>query len=337
MSKRKKTSGGQAIVMVTLALFSMVGMMGLSVDLGWSYFSQKQAQAAADTAALAAAQEAVTRLGPSSDVSGFNCGSTGVGANKVECTETAGSTTLEYCGSSVVSTSNLNDGCVYAKRNGFQYDAAGSRQIVSVQSGDVTDVNAPGGVKRISYWVRVRTIQTVPQLFSFVAGHENGTVAANGTAAIAGSITPGSFYGMNQKGDCLTGPDAGNCGLDVITGHGKGGGSGGSQACGPTLKRNQDLCAPAGIILASSCNFSKQSGVTCDANCAMPGTRRRARRRRRDREFSGYYGNRLEQWWSGTVWTDLSGRHWPNSDYEPVDFRRPDLTQFATAAGDAGI
>ena len=63
MSRRKKASGGQAIVMVTLALFSMVGMMGLAVDLGWSYFAQKQAQAAADIAALAAAQEAVTRLG----------------------------------------------------------------------------------------------------------------------------------------------------------------------------------------------------------------------------------------------------------------------------------
>src|SRR5579862_8995692 len=101
MTRRKRTSGGQAIVMVTLALFSMVGMMGLAVDLGWSYFSQKQAQAAADTAALAAAQEAVTRLGVTSDVSGFNCGSTGVGANKVECTESSGSTALQYCGSTV--------------------------------------------------------------------------------------------------------------------------------------------------------------------------------------------------------------------------------------------
>ncbi len=53
MHKRRKTSGGQALVMVTLALFSMLGMMGLAVDLGWSYFVQKEAQAAADTAALA--------------------------------------------------------------------------------------------------------------------------------------------------------------------------------------------------------------------------------------------------------------------------------------------
>ena len=258
MSKRKKTSGGQAIVMVTLALFSMMGMMGLAVDLGWSYFSQKQAQASADAAALAAAQEAVQRLGVSSNVSGFGCGSTGVGANKVECTEQPGATVLEYCGSSVASTSNLNNGCLYAKRNGFQYDVAASKQIVSMQSGDVTDVNAPGGVKRISYWVRVRTIQTVPQLFSFVAGHQNGTVAANGTAAIAGSITPGSFYGMNRAGDCSEG---GNCGLDFITGHGKGKGSGGSQACGSVTS---DLCAPAGVILASSCGAGGGTGCSQD-------------------------------------------------------------------------
>ena len=267
MSKRRKNSGGQAIVMVTLALFSMMGMMGLAVDLGWSYFSQKQAQAAADSAALAAAQEAVTRLGVSSDVSGFNCGSTGVGAGKVECTESPGATALEYCGSSVASASNLNNGCLYAKRNGFQYDVAASKQIVSMQSGDVTDVNAPPGVKRISYWVRARTIQTVPQLFSFVAGHENGTVAANATAAIAGSITPGSFYGMNRKGDCLTGFDPGHCGTDVITGDGGGKGKGGSQNCGGLTK--VDLCAPAGIILASSCDGTVQKGSCDDGDAGL--------------------------------------------------------------------
>jgi Flp pilus assembly protein TadG len=61
MSNRKTASGGQAIVMVTLALFSMAGMMGLAVDLGWSYFVQKTAQAAADGAALAAVHDAWDR------------------------------------------------------------------------------------------------------------------------------------------------------------------------------------------------------------------------------------------------------------------------------------
>src|ERR1700720_1585404 len=62
MSNRKKTSGGQAIVMVALALMSMSGMMGLAVDLGWSFFTQKAAQAAADDAALSAVQRAYTTI-----------------------------------------------------------------------------------------------------------------------------------------------------------------------------------------------------------------------------------------------------------------------------------
>src|SRR5579871_1974060 len=97
MNSRKKTSGGQALVMVTLALISMIGMMGLAVDLGWSYFVQKEAQAAADTAALAAAQEAVNRLGVGSDISGFNCGSTGTSSSQVECTEASGATVISSC------------------------------------------------------------------------------------------------------------------------------------------------------------------------------------------------------------------------------------------------
>ena len=46
---------GQALVMVTFALFAMIGVIGLSMDLGWSFFVRKAAQSAADTAAMAAA------------------------------------------------------------------------------------------------------------------------------------------------------------------------------------------------------------------------------------------------------------------------------------------
>jgi Flp pilus assembly protein TadG len=247
MSRRRKTSGGQAIVMVTLALFSMVGMMGLAVDLGWSYFVQKQAQSAADTAVLGAAQEAVARLGTTSDISGFRCTSAGTGAAQVDC-----QLTPIPCGS-VTSTSNLHNGCLYAAANDFD-PSKNSRQIVLMQASDVTDANRPPGVNRISYWVRARTIQTIPQLFSFISGNHNGTVAANATAAIAGSITPGSFYGMNQKGDCLFDSSGKpfDCGIDVQVSGGQGG-----MDCGAVKAK---LCAPAGIILASSCD---QSGPGC--------------------------------------------------------------------------
>src|SRR6185369_11303943 len=95
-------------------------------------------------------------------------------------------------------------------------------------------------------------------------------VSAVATAAIAASIGPGQFYGMNHQGDCLglTGTAGGvlstgsNCGVDVTLSPGGGAGTG----CGSF---NANLCAPAGIILASKCN-SKTKGV-CDAGVAGDG------------------------------------------------------------------
>src|SRR5215472_894708 len=54
----KGKQGGQAIVLVTLALFAMCGMMGLAVDLGWSYYTVKSERVAADSAALGAIRAA---------------------------------------------------------------------------------------------------------------------------------------------------------------------------------------------------------------------------------------------------------------------------------------
>src|ERR1700743_3522225 len=103
MNRRKNASGGQALVMVSLALFSMAGMMGLAVDLGWSYFTQKEAQASADGAALAAVHEAWSRLG-------------GTVAGGVACnTKSSCATSPVDCGTGVATaTSNLYNGCLYA-------------------------------------------------------------------------------------------------------------------------------------------------------------------------------------------------------------------------------
>ncbi len=86
MKRRKTKSGGQAIVLVTLALFAMAGVMGLAVDLGYSFFVEKQAQAAADAAALGAVQEAVVRIRAGGGaVTGFTCASKGTGSTQVDC------------------------------------------------------------------------------------------------------------------------------------------------------------------------------------------------------------------------------------------------------------
>ena len=96
---------GQALVMVTLALFAMSGLIGLAVDLGWSYFSRKTAQSAADASALAAVNQAMDAI--SSGTASLSCGTGGLG-----CLASA-----TGCGGGT--TGNLQSACQYAQQNGF--------------------------------------------------------------------------------------------------------------------------------------------------------------------------------------------------------------------------
>src|SRR5207253_1645393 len=130
-------------------------------------------------------------------------------------------------------TRNLYNGCLYAINNGFNY-AANSSIKVTMQANigtgfgvggtlPKTPTNGDLNIKNIAYWVTVRTVKTIPQLFSSLLGNTQGTVAAIGTAAIVAVTVPGSFYGMNQVGDCLaTGSglltstaQLSDCGVDV--------------------------------------------------------------------------------------------------------------------------
>jgi len=249
MNQRKQKSSGQAIVMVTLALISMAGMLGLAVDLGWSFFVQKTAQMSADGAALAAVQETYKRNGG--------------GLGTLTCGATADCQTNQPC-SAIASSSNLANGCLYALNNGFSSGVAGRNQEVRMTSNVSTPPPTVPGVTDIKYWVTVRTVQVVPQLFSAVLGNTRGTVAAIATAAIAGSITPGSFYGLNHQGDCLTGLGSTiktpfNCGVDVDVS-----GSGSANTClnmdGSSSGVDAKLCAPAGIFLASQCSGASLQG-----------------------------------------------------------------------------
>ena len=64
---------GQSMLMVTLGAGLIFGSLALAVDVGWAYFRRETAQAAADSAALAAVRAAVN-----SSPSGFTCGVSGV-------------------------------------------------------------------------------------------------------------------------------------------------------------------------------------------------------------------------------------------------------------------
>src|SRR5688572_25221602 len=50
----KKSEKGQALILIVLAIVGLIGITGLTVDGGMAYSDRRNAQNAADTAALAA-------------------------------------------------------------------------------------------------------------------------------------------------------------------------------------------------------------------------------------------------------------------------------------------
>ena len=258
MSKRKKASGGQAILMVTISLLAMCGMMGLAVDLGWSFFSQKAAQAAADDAALSAVQRAYRSI---TSGGGIVTTFSTCGTMNVICAASP-----VACDPANAGLGNLQSGCLYAKNDGFVPGGHGGRQNVTVQANvPPTFPNAipavPSSPTDMVYWVTVRTYESIPQLFSSVMGNSNGAISAVATAAIASAIVPGSFWGMNKQGDCKFNggtPQGGftfdKCGVDIDVQS-----TGSAAPCGAGLP-SAYLCAPSGIILSSVCANNALSG-----------------------------------------------------------------------------
>lgn len=195
----RSARGGQVIIMLTFSIFVLFGMLGLVVDLGWSYFTQKAAQAAADAAALAAVRSALQNS-PSDNV---RCGLTGVGcaATPLDC--------------SSISGGSFSSACLYAERQGFS--SGNGRDTVTVQAWDrtssptVVDACGQGGatVRRppsagcvdTQYWVTVRVSRSIPQLFSAILGNRVGTVAATATAAVTDNIPEASLWALNRQFD----------------------------------------------------------------------------------------------------------------------------------------
>jgi len=289
MSKRKESSGGQAIVLVTLALMAMTGMMGLAVDLGWSYFVQKEAQASADGAALASVHEAWERLGGTVGA-GVTCSNSG--SDKLWCSPSLPGVD---CGTgNAAGASNLYAGCLYAINNGFNYNRDNQMKVrmqadIGTASQPVTPTGASLNIAsaNIVYWVTVRAVTNIPQLFSSIMGNTKGTVAAIATAAIAAQTTPGSFIGLNRENDCLTYTGAKtNCGVDIDVS------SAGNANCfnndGTSAGVTAKVCAPAGVYLASQCNGSTITG------CGAPGG------------TTGFAGQTTN---NPTVWAGSGGTH----------------------------
>ena len=259
-SHRSQRSKGQAIVLVTLGILAMCGLMGLAVDVGWSMFVEKEAQAAADTAALAAVEEAMDRLGTTSNFSCSGGGSVSCAPNPVTCSSLSGDT-----------MNNLWNGCLYGIKNGFTDGNTGPVQTVTIQANDGDNLPAIApGVNDVAYWVTVRTTQQIPQLFSSVLGNTQGVAAASGTAAIVATVVPSSFYALNREGDCtsISGPNTYSSGFDKFCGVdiNIGGGAGQPSGICPGGSVAASICAANGIVLSSTCHGDGNQTGCSDPN-----------------------------------------------------------------------
>jgi Flp pilus assembly protein TadG len=191
MCNQRQSKRGQAIVMVTFALFAMVGLMGLAVDFGWAFFVKKAAQRAADSAALAAVKASFVTINQSGP---FTC-TTNPCPNNAPCMVCQ--PTPQSC-SGISAGSNLFNGCQYAAQNGFSTNA---RQTVRLVSDVTTPFNTRTGPVATHYWVTATVAENVPQLFSAILGNGLATVAATATAAIVDITVPGTLIVLNHRND----------------------------------------------------------------------------------------------------------------------------------------
>ncbi len=161
----KNPKHGGIIILVTLALFAMAGLLGLAVDLGTSFFIEKDTQAAADAAAMAVAIEAYEIGGADGP---YDCDTQG-GPNSttIKCHPTAVPCAAPPPAPPLTTT---DAGCLYAEENGFTFGGDGGRQGVTIQSDAGVGgaaINAPVlGTVPVYFWARSRVTQTMPQLFS---------------------------------------------------------------------------------------------------------------------------------------------------------------------------
>jgi hypothetical protein len=183
-AKDAKGTRGQVLVLVSVGLLFMVGIIGLATDLGLFFLLKKSAQAAADTAALAAVRQALENAGNGTP----SCGGAVACQSAAPCPSIAGAP-----------ADNLQNGCLYARQNGFAEGGHGGRQHVTVAAGTGFPPSAPG-VNDVFYWVTFTVGEEAPRLFSaFYGGRQ--MVAARATAVITNGLSGGTLYLLNRQND----------------------------------------------------------------------------------------------------------------------------------------
>jgi hypothetical protein len=154
-------------IFMTMSLTVLFSVLGLSVDLGYSYFVKLEAQTAADSAATAAAIYAVKN--------GFACGT------NVTCNSTYS------CPTNLTSAANaLEAGCLYAQSNGFLNTGSQAVSLIA------NNTSVGGAVPAL--WIQANTSQTLAHWFLFLSGSGSGPVAAQSLAGVNITANPSCIY-----------------------------------------------------------------------------------------------------------------------------------------------
>ncbi len=174
--KRLDRRSGQIVIFSTMSLFVLFSVMGLSVDLGYSYLVKISAQGAADSAAAAAAAYA--------SGNGYICG------GGVTCG------TAFNCANPPTSppTTALEAGCLYASANGFKNSG---NQSVSLIANNTAPPNTSGNSPAL--WIQARVAQTVPHSFLFTSGSQSSSVAAQAIGGVTATPDTGCVYVLDRS------------------------------------------------------------------------------------------------------------------------------------------
>jgi hypothetical protein len=167
---------GQAVILVVVAMsILLIGALGLAIDGGQMYAHRQMAQAAADAAAQA---------GIMSIFDGTNATSAhpfGTGTPPIA--------------SSVCTTADARTPCVYARNNGFGGTSADTVTLsfpATVSGVDLSSATVPALAVTVQ-----RTLKT--GLIRFIGAAATVTIAAKGTAALVGTVSPDCVYALDPS------------------------------------------------------------------------------------------------------------------------------------------
>jgi len=168
---RPDRRSGQIIIFATLTLFLLFSVMGLAVDLGYSYYVKISAQNAADAAAASAINYA--------NIHGTTCGTDITCNSAYTCPSDVGTV-----------DSAFKAGCAYAKSNGYT-------DGVTLIANNNTPTYAPG--VHTSLWIQANVAQSVTHPFLYWAGFHSGSVETQATSAIATLPNSSCIYVLDSS------------------------------------------------------------------------------------------------------------------------------------------